>query len=68
MKDVKEIIRDKFVGEVIDDVEYNVNGKGEIIFKFEDGSNLTLTPTSNPDKPATITADISYIAHITGDI
>lgn len=66
MKDVKELIRDKFVGEVIDDVEYNINNEGEIIFKFEDGSSLKLVPTLT-DKP-TIRADISYIASIVGEI
>lgn len=65
MIDVKEVITHKFVGEVIDNVEFEDN---TIIIKLEDDSTLKLQAVSSSDQQVTLECNVSYTANIKGNI
>lgn len=65
MIDVKEVIIHKFVGEVIDSVEFEDN---TIIIKLEDDSILKLEAVNSSDQQATLECTVSYTANIKGNI
>ena len=67
MKDIKDIIRARFVGAAITNIEYNSPNEGDIKLSFEDGSYLLLSPGLLNNKPC-INANVAHIANIYGKI